>query len=139
MVYLPSVVSVTYYFEKRRSLATGLALCGSGIGTVIFAPLVEALVEEYGWRGAALIEAGLVLNGCIFGSLLRPLEPKKQQQRKPLTDMTEGAMNKHSASLSGAHLLAQNSRSLHSSPHTPAEALEHEDATVRRHGNEGKY
>ena len=52
-----------HYFEKRRSLATGLALCGSGIGTVIFTPLVVALVEEYGWRGAVLVEAGLVLNG----------------------------------------------------------------------------
>ncbi|KAI0240503.1 Monocarboxylate transporter 12 [Lamellibrachia satsuma] len=127
MIYIPSVISVTHYFKKRLSLATGLALCGAGIGTIIFAPLVEALMEEYGWRGAVLIEAGLVLNGCIVGTQLRPLEPKKQQQRKPLTDLTERAMNNHSA---------QNSLSLHSSPHTPAKALEHDDATLRRHGKE---
>ena len=130
MIYIPSVISVTHYFKKRLSLATGLALCGAGIGTIIFAPLVEALMEEYGWRGAVLIEAGLVLNGCIVGTQLRPLEPKKQQQRKPLTDLTEGAMNNHSA---------QNSLSLHSSPYTPAKALELDDATLRRHGKESKY
>ena len=139
MIYLPAVVSVTLYFEKRRSLATGLSMCGSGIGTIIFAPLVEILVDEYGWRGAALIMGGLVLNGCIFGSLLRPLELKKQQQRKLLTDWSEGASDNYPTPLSRAQLLSQNSSSLHLPPHTPAGELKHEGATVRRHGNEGKY
>ena len=139
MIYLPAVVSVTLYFEKRRSLATGLSMCGSGIGTFIFAPLVEILVDEYGWRGAALIMGGLVLNGCIFGSLLRPLELKKQQQRKLLTDWSEGASDNYPTPLSRAQLLSQNSSSLHLPPHTPAGELKHEGATVRRHGNEGKY
>ena len=30
LAYLPSVVCVGYYFEKRRALATGIAVCGSG-------------------------------------------------------------------------------------------------------------
>ena len=29
-MYLPSVVIVSQYFEKKRGLATGLAGCGSG-------------------------------------------------------------------------------------------------------------
>ena len=41
MIYLPAIVSVTYYFEKKRAFATGLAVCGSGIGTFIFAPLLR--------------------------------------------------------------------------------------------------
>ena len=45
MVYLPSIVSVGYYFEKKRALATGIAVCGSGIGTFIFAPLSEYLLQ----------------------------------------------------------------------------------------------
>jgi hypothetical protein len=32
MIYLPSMVIVSYYFQRRRALATGLAVCGSGIG-----------------------------------------------------------------------------------------------------------
>ena len=132
-------VSVTVYFEKRRSLATGLSMCGGGIGTIMFAPLIEILVDEYGWRGAALIVGGLVLNGCVFGALLRPLELNKQQQRQPLTDWSERALVKHSAPLYGTQLLSQNSSSLHSPPHTPTEALKHEGATVQHHGNEGNY
>lgn len=33
LIYLPAIVSVTMYFEKYRSLATGIAVCGSGFGT----------------------------------------------------------------------------------------------------------
>ena len=49
-MYLPSVVMVGFYFDKRRALATGLAVCGSGIGTFVLAPVVNLLVSEYGWR-----------------------------------------------------------------------------------------
>jgi MFS family permease len=45
MVYLPSVVSVGYYFEKKRALATGIAVCGSGVGCFAFAPLSNYLLE----------------------------------------------------------------------------------------------
>lgn len=74
LIYLPAIVSVTMYFEKRRSLATGIAVCGSGFGTFIFAPLINLLLTHYGWRGAMLIVAAIVLECIIFGSLFRPLE-----------------------------------------------------------------
>jgi MFS family permease len=46
MIYLPAVVCVGYYFEKKRSLATGIAVCGSGFGTFAFAPLATYLVGQ---------------------------------------------------------------------------------------------
>lgn len=73
-MYLPSIVSVTCYFEKKRAFATGIAVCGSGMGTFALAPLTEHLVEAYGWKGAMMIIAGLVLNCAVFGGLFRPLE-----------------------------------------------------------------
>lgn len=80
-MYLPSIVSVTCYFEKHRAFATGMAVCGSGMGTFVMAPLTEYLVETYGWKGAMLIISALVLNCTVFGALFRPLEettpPKK--------------------------------------------------------------
>lgn len=83
LMYLPSIVSVTCYFEKKRAFATGIAVCGSGMGTFALAPLTEHLVEAYGWKGAMLIIAGLVLNCAVFGGLFRPLEapsPPKASQ-----------------------------------------------------------
>src|SRR5271170_7524388 len=61
------------YFEKRRAFATGLAVCGAGIGTFIFSPLTNYLLEEYSWRGTFLIYAGVLLNCCVCGALFRPL------------------------------------------------------------------
>lgn len=74
LCYVAAVVIVAYYFEKRRSFATGLSLCGSGIGTFIFPPLIQALLENYGWRGTTLILAGLFLNLAVCGTLMRDLE-----------------------------------------------------------------
>lgn len=39
LIYLPSVISVSYYFEKKRALATGIAVCGAGAGCFMFAPV----------------------------------------------------------------------------------------------------
>lgn len=73
LCYVAAVVIVAYYFDKKRSLATGLSVCGSGIGTFIFAPLNHELLSHYGWRGCTLILAGLFLNLCVFGMLMRDL------------------------------------------------------------------
>lgn len=73
MIYLPSIVSVGYYFEKKRPMATGIAVCGSGIGTFIFSPLLEYLSEVYDWKNLLFIMAGVILNGAVFGMLMRPL------------------------------------------------------------------
>ncbi|XP_062588832.1 monocarboxylate transporter 12-like [Saccostrea cucullata] len=73
LMYLPAIVSVSHYFEKKRSFATGIAVCGSGLGTFIFAPVSKLLVDEYTWKGAVLIEAGIILNCILCGALFRPL------------------------------------------------------------------
>ena len=41
LISLPAIVSVSIYFEKKRAFATGIAVCGSGLGTFIFAPLTK--------------------------------------------------------------------------------------------------
>ena len=76
LIYLPAVVAVGYYFESKRALATGISVCGSGVGTFLFAPLATHLLDTYGWKGSNLIFAGLCLNCAIFGALMRPLELK---------------------------------------------------------------
>ncbi|XP_069115634.1 monocarboxylate transporter 9-like [Argopecten irradians] len=74
LIYLPAIVMVGYYFDKRRAFATGIAVCGSGIGGFVFAPLCVFLLEIYGWQGAMWIISGIVFNGAIFASFYRPLE-----------------------------------------------------------------
>lgn len=75
MLYLPNIVAVSYYFHQRRALATGIAVCGAGVGCFVFAPAGQWLLDVYDWKNAMLIVAGVTLHGCIFGALLRTLEP----------------------------------------------------------------
>jgi hypothetical protein len=44
---------------------SGISVCGSGVGTFIFAPLASYLVETFGWKGANLIFAALCLQCAV--------------------------------------------------------------------------
>jgi len=65
---------VGYYFDKKRALATGVSVCGAGIGAFIFGPVGSFLVENYAWKGANIIIGGVILNGIVFGLTYRPLK-----------------------------------------------------------------
>ncbi|TRY74853.1 hypothetical protein TCAL_00536 [Tigriopus californicus] len=73
MVYLPSLVICGLYFDKKRALATGIALCGSGTGGLVLLPLSTSLLHHFGWQGAIMCFSGLCLS-CFFVSILmRPV------------------------------------------------------------------
>lgn len=58
MIYMPAVLVVGFYFERWRALATGLALCGSGVGTFVLSPLTNYLLTSYSWNTTLVIHAG---------------------------------------------------------------------------------
>ncbi len=89
LMYLPAIVIVGFYFDKKRALATGLAVCGSGIGTMIFAPLSRILLDNYGWKGSYVIIAGIILNGMVCGAVFRPLEATKTTKKQRLKRLAE--------------------------------------------------
>ncbi|XP_017460694.1 PREDICTED: monocarboxylate transporter 14-like [Rhagoletis zephyria] len=69
--YVTGIVSITFWFDKKRTFATGIAASGTGIGTLLYAPLTQSLIEGYGWRGATLILAATMLHTCVSGALMR--------------------------------------------------------------------
>nr|CAH7749231.1 unnamed protein product [Callosobruchus chinensis] len=71
LVYVTAVVSIAFWFDKKRTLAVGLSASGTGIGTFVFSPLTNMLLFEYGWRGTTLILGGLFLHMCICGVLMK--------------------------------------------------------------------
>ncbi|KAK3798150.1 hypothetical protein RRG08_057882 [Elysia crispata] len=73
LMYLPTIVAVSLYFDRKRALTTCIAMCGSGIGALVMAPLSEFLLNEFNWRGTIFIQAAIILNGLVFGALVRPL------------------------------------------------------------------
>ncbi|XP_005565970.2 monocarboxylate transporter 12 isoform X1 [Macaca fascicularis] len=77
LCYSPAIAMVGKYFSRRKALAYGIAMSGSGIGTFILAPVVQLLIEQFSWRGALLILGGFVLNLCVCGALMRPITLKE--------------------------------------------------------------
>ncbi|CAH1140241.1 unnamed protein product [Phyllotreta striolata] len=81
LMYVPAVVCVGYYFESKRSLATGIAVCGSGVGTIVIAPLAKYLLELYGWKGANLALAAMCFGCVVMGFAMKPIEYKQREEK----------------------------------------------------------
>ncbi|CAF4291742.1 unnamed protein product [Rotaria socialis] len=77
MVYLPSVVMVSFYFDKKRAIANGLVTAGTGIGALVFGPLADYLMQNYGWKCGLFIFAGIMLTCILFGAMMKPLKPRR--------------------------------------------------------------
>ncbi|XP_029454893.1 monocarboxylate transporter 4 isoform X2 [Rhinatrema bivittatum] len=75
--FQPSLIMLNRYFDKRRPLANGLSAAGSPVFLCTLSPLGQILQFQFGWRGGFLILGGLILNCCVCGALMRPLEPPK--------------------------------------------------------------
>ncbi|GFS11686.1 monocarboxylate transporter [Elysia marginata] len=89
------------YFQKRRSLATGVGLAGASIGQFAMPPIIAFLLDTYGLSGTLLVLAALYMNAAVSGALFRPLSqygpplPQKAPQPKPITaEGAEGADRK---------------------------------------------
>lgn len=70
LCYVTVVVSIAFWFDKKRTLAVGLSAAGTGIGTFVFSPITTYLLYEFHWRGTTLILAGVLLNMCVCGALM---------------------------------------------------------------------
>ena len=123
LCFVAAVVIVAYYFDKRRSFATGLSVCGSGIGTFIFAPVTQYLLAEYGWRGTTLILAGLFLNLAVCGCLMRDLEwttvrakAKTEERRKNREKKRSRIQNSSADSFSASSSANTASQTPHGDP-----------------------
>jgi MFS family permease len=52
--YVPAIGAVQRWFVRRRGFASGLAVSGIGVGTLLMPPLATLLIATLGWRGAYL-------------------------------------------------------------------------------------
>jgi len=63
--YVPVVGAVQRWFLRRRGLASGLAVSGIGVGTLLVPPLASAVIDLWGWRAAYLaLAAAVAVLGC---------------------------------------------------------------------------
>jgi MFS family permease len=53
--YVPAVGAVQRWFVRRRGFASGLAVSGIGVGTLVVPPLAAFMIETLGWRETYLV------------------------------------------------------------------------------------
>lgn len=88
MCYIPAYLIISFHFNKRRALATGIAVSGSGLGVFILSPLLEILIKEYGWMDSCLIFGAISSHTFISACLFRPARSVKSVENlKPVDSM----------------------------------------------------
>jgi MFS family permease len=70
--YVPAIGAVQRWFVRRRGFASGLAVSGIGVGTLVMPPLASFLIESLGWRGAYLVLGALA--AAVGGGLALLIE-----------------------------------------------------------------
>lgn len=107
LLYVPSHTMSGLYYDKHRSLATGVATAGSGLGGIVFPNMVQYLIDEYGWRGSLLLVAGINLNTFVFSALLResPLQKKQKAKAKLSIQLKEIKRNESSSQFEKENLI----------------------------------
>ena len=80
LMYVTSMVAVQHYFDSKRSLATGLAVSGSGVGTFTFGFVLQLFLNRFGWRWTMAFQGVLMLLGILCGAALRPLPDDLEEE-----------------------------------------------------------
>ncbi|XP_053656302.2 monocarboxylate transporter 2 [Cherax quadricarinatus] len=62
------------YFKRRRGRANAFMIGGICTGQMLGPPLVTYLQEKYGFKGATLIIAAIMLNACAASAVFHPVE-----------------------------------------------------------------
>jgi MFS family permease len=69
--YVPTVAVVQRWFLRRRGFASGLAVSGIGVGTLVMPSVAARLIDAIGWRWAyAAIGATVAIVGMSMASLI---------------------------------------------------------------------
>ena len=74
--YVPAIAAVQKWFVRKRGLASGLAVSGIGVGTLLLPPLAAAVVADMGWRAAYLALAIIMLVAGVVAALLLDDQPE---------------------------------------------------------------
>ena len=69
LILAPGSIICSFHFKKRRSLATGIAICGSGVGIVFVSELLNLINKGHGWKGCMTFCACLCPLNCLLATI----------------------------------------------------------------------
>ncbi|XP_041980699.1 monocarboxylate transporter 14-like [Aricia agestis] len=125
ILYVTCVVSVAFWFDKRRTLAVSLASCGIGFGTLVYSPMTSYFIQLYDWRNTLVLLAGTILNMCVCGALMRDpdwlivKEKRERKREKARSRKSSSAGSISSRSMDSVYLTAEELNDLLKSGRSP--------------------
>lgn len=75
MMYVAAIIVIGFYFERWRALASGISLCGAGLGSTCMPPLLSLVIKVLGWRIAYHILGVMCAICCVCGPVFKPIKP----------------------------------------------------------------
>ncbi|KAF9328605.1 hypothetical protein BG006_008229 [Podila minutissima] len=87
LVYLPAVSCPAHWFERYRSIAIGIVVCGSGLGGLVLGPLTEFMISRVGVQWTLRFQGILCLVGIGGSGALLKTRVRKvagQSKRMPM-------------------------------------------------------
>lgn len=75
---LPASMLMKNWFNKGRGLALAVSSCGTGLVSIIFAPLVQSVVNSRGIKAAFLLQAGVIAAVALLLLLFAVDKPEQK-------------------------------------------------------------
>jgi MFS family permease len=95
---------LAHWFEKKRGLASGIAVSGMGLGTFLLVPMSQQFINWWGWRMTFAITGVLVLVFLVpTNALFLRHKPEELGQHPDGTNPGEMHKNHHPQNKSSAH------------------------------------
>ncbi|GFR65958.1 monocarboxylate transporter 12 [Elysia marginata] len=73
LTYTASVVVISYYFNHRRTMVTGIALSSGGLGIMLGPQISTLLFQMFSWREALGMMSVVSAQVCVLGALMFPM------------------------------------------------------------------
>ncbi|XP_077515178.1 uncharacterized protein LOC144125562 isoform X2 [Amblyomma americanum] len=83
LLLISHMVLIMQYFKKYRGLATGVRLTANPLSGLVFPPVLSALGDSYGFRGAMLIYTGIIMHVTALALFLKEppwLAPRRTKE-----------------------------------------------------------
>ncbi len=68
--YVPFAIILGNWFHERGGLVVGMTYMGTGIGGMLFSPVVGRLIEAVGWRSCFAVMSGVVALAVLPGAFI---------------------------------------------------------------------
>jgi MFS family permease len=82
LTYIPSVTVAPGWFDKRRGLALGIALSGTGVGGLVWAPTLRACNSYFGFRNTLRLTGGVSFALICTAGFVLKWDPDSQKRNE---------------------------------------------------------